>query len=90
MSRLTTTFTVLALMVVAPLGAHVAHAQSSGQGASSRSGAGLPPAPVGHRQPTRSSVSGAGVDTAAPPKELPGEIEDKALDRKIRSICRGC
>jgi hypothetical protein len=81
---------VLALVLGAPVGADVAFAQSSGTGASSRSGVGAPPAPVGHRQPTRSSVSGAGVDTAAPPKELPGDIEDKALDRKIRSICRGC
>jgi hypothetical protein len=39
-------------------------------------------APIGHRQPTASEV----------PKEDPyGEsAEDKALDRKIKSICRGC
>ncbi|UTD29299.1 hypothetical protein [Bradyrhizobium sp. WD16] len=92
MSRLTTTIMVLALVLVAPLGADIASAQNSGSGAgaASKSGAGLPSAPVGHRQPTRSSVSGGGIDTAAPPKALPGDIEDKALDRKIRSICKGC
>ncbi len=88
MARLTTTILILALLG----GADMALAQSGGSrtGASPNAGAGLPEAPVGHRQPTRDSVSGAGVDTAAPPKQLPGDLEDKALDRKIRSICRGC
>ncbi|MFC0242759.1 hypothetical protein [Rhodopseudomonas telluris] len=41
-------------------------------------------APVGHRQPRRGDVS-----------EPPGSIDqvdpqDAALDRKIKSICRGC
>lgn len=87
MARLTTTILVLALLG----GADVALAQSGGtMSGAPKGGSGLPQAPVGHRQPTRSSVSGAGVDTAAPPQQLPGDIEDKALDRKIRSICRGC
>jgi hypothetical protein len=45
------------------------------------------PAPVGHRQPR--------VDQVPPEKELsspsnPSNREDAALDRKIKSICRGC
>lgn len=49
----------------------------------SSSGARLLPAPVGHAQPRRDSVPDAG----SPYKESP---EDKALDRKIKSICKGC
>jgi hypothetical protein len=45
------------------------------------------PAPVGHRQPR--------VDEVPPEKNLgnpndPLNREDAALDRKIKSICRGC
>ena len=45
------------------------------------------PAPVGHRQPR--------VDQVPPEKDLsspsnPSNREDAALDRKIKSICRGC
>ena len=41
-------------------------------------------APVGHLQPRRDTVP---VDENNPFRETP---EDKALDRKIKSICRGC
>ena len=45
------------------------------------------PAPVGHRQPR--------VDEVPPEKNLSdpnsqANKEDAALDKKIRSICRGC
>ena len=45
------------------------------------------PAPVGHRQPR--------TDQVPPEKNLsnpnnPVNREDAALDRKIKSICRGC
>ena len=40
-------------------------------------------APVGHRQPT----GGAAAAANDPYSE---SAEDKALDRKIKSICRGC
>ncbi|MBX9711827.1 MAG: hypothetical protein K2X60_12405 [Xanthobacteraceae bacterium] len=40
-------------------------------------------APVGHLQPRRD----AAPDDYSPYKE---SAEDKALDRKIKSICRGC
>ena len=66
----------------------VAMAQSSSK---SGSGAGTgqtmggpPPAPVGHRQPRAGDV----------PAERSGnsklDEENAALDRKIKSICRGC
>ena len=45
------------------------------------------PAPVGHRQPR--------ADQVPPEKNLnnpnyPSNREDAALDRKLKSICRGC
>ncbi len=43
-----------------------------------------PQAPVGHFQPRRDAVP---EETANPYQE---SAEDKALDRKIKSICRGC
>ncbi len=44
----------------------------------------VPQAPVGHFQPRRDAVPG---ENANPYEE---SAEDKALDRKIKSICRGC
>lgn len=44
----------------------------------------LPNAPVGHRQPRASDVP------SAQEKSYTESAEDKALDRKIKSICRGC
>ncbi len=43
-----------------------------------------PQAPVGHFQPRRDAVP---QENANPYAE---SAEDKALDRKIKSICRGC
>jgi hypothetical protein len=40
-------------------------------------------APVGHRQPRRDSAGDSGDPFARDPADV-------ALDRKIRSICRGC
>ncbi len=87
MSRLVTT-TLIALSLAC---ATTAFAQSSNksQGSSmSRSSGGIPQAPVGHRQPTQSDVSAA----EAKDKQglLGSDADDKALDRKIKSICRGC
>lgn len=45
---------------------------------------GIPQAPVGHRQPRADEVP------AAQEKNYTESAEDKALDRKIKSICRGC
>ena len=45
---------------------------------------GVPQAPVGHRQPRADQVP------SAQEKGYVESAEDKALDRKIRSICRGC
>lgn len=45
---------------------------------------GVPQAPVGHRQPRANEVPSAAE------KGYMESAEDKALDRKIKSICRGC
>lgn len=51
---------------------------------SSSSSGGVPPAPVGHRQPKASDVP------ANSENNYSESAQDKALDRKIKSICRGC
>lgn len=59
-------------------------------------GAGAPPpsgtasggagtAPVGHRQPRRADVPNLSAQ-----EQAERSSEDRALDRKIKSICRGC
>ena len=66
-----------------------AMAQSGGTGSSSQPNPprGIPEAPIGHRQPR--------VDQVPSEKNLsdPNDAanrEDADLDRKIKSICRGC
>ncbi|MFZ5734859.1 MAG: hypothetical protein ACOY4O_19165 [Pseudomonadota bacterium] len=57
----------------------------SAPGGTSATGTGGPlPAPVGHRQPKRSDVPELSADQAR------NDAADRELDRKIRSICRGC
>jgi len=69
------------------LAASGAFAQSksgtSGPSATTNSGS-VPSAPVGHRQPRAADVP------SAQEKNYTESAEDKALDRKIKSICRGC
>jgi hypothetical protein len=76
-------------IVVALLAASGALAQSksgaSGPATPSATNSGsIPNAPVGHRQPRASDVP------SAQEKSYTESAEDKALDRKIKSICRGC
>ena len=47
----------------------------------------IPNAPVGHRQPRRSDVSENAMQRD--PND-PISREDALLDRKLKSICRGC
>jgi hypothetical protein len=48
---------------------------------------GIPQAPIGHRQPRRSDTPSE--KNLSNPND-PANREDAALDRKIKSICRGC
>jgi hypothetical protein len=82
---------IIALAVLVLTGEVVALAQTrtgigSGSGSDARSG-GIPPAPVGHRQPRAGDVPSE--KNLSNPND-PMNKEDAALDRKIKSICRGC
>lgn len=78
--------TALLLMIAAP----EAIAQTGRSGTSAISpdaGAAMPSAPVGHRQPRRGDVpSEKNLDNPNDPIAR----EDAQLDRKLKSICRGC
>ena len=78
---------IIALTVMVLAGGTVAFAQGGSSGSNSAAKGGLPPAPIGHRQPRAGDVPdeknlGNPNDAAAK--------EDAALDKKIKSICRGC
>ncbi len=78
-----TTILSTALMVL--IGGAEAFAQgSSSMSKNSGGSGGVVQAPVGHRQPRPSDLPNQKSDPMAPTKE------DLALDRKIKSICRGC
>ena len=67
---------------VAQTGGSKGSTTTSGQSAGS-----LPPAPVGHRQPRAGDVPNE--KNLSDPND-PLSKENQALDKKIKSICRGC
>jgi hypothetical protein len=79
---------ILALLALVASPAAIAQTGNRAGSASSSSQKEMPwPAPVGHRQPR--------IDEVPPEKNLndpnnPVNREDAALDRSIKSICRGC
>lgn len=79
---------ILAAAILAMSGGTVAFAQStrSGSGLSGTS-SGAIQAPIGHRQPRASDVPDE-RNLANPGDAL--SKEDALLDKKIKSICRGC
>ncbi|AHY50799.1 hypothetical protein JQ582_03840 [Bradyrhizobium japonicum] len=80
---------VVAASLVVLLGG-AAVAQPSGSKGSTSSGAtsgSVPQAPIGHRQPRASDVPNE--KNLSDPNN-PVNKEDAALDKKIKSICRGC
>ncbi|MDR3468878.1 MAG: hypothetical protein P4M07_23360 [Xanthobacteraceae bacterium] len=81
MSRLTS-----ALIVLSFVAATAASAQTGGAGAGAGGAkGGVWPAPVGHRQPTQSDLRSTGGNN-----QNAIDADDKALDKKIKSICKGC
>ncbi|MCL2713394.1 MAG: hypothetical protein FWD68_02045 [Alphaproteobacteria bacterium] len=77
------TIIVAALLAVV---AAPAFAQS-GRSTSSRHYGSVPPAPVGHRQPRAADVPDEkNLSNASDPMSK----ENRDLDKKIKSICRGC
>jgi hypothetical protein len=89
-TRLIATKLITAAALLPLIGAPVAMAQTGTGGGSSSATKGQPmlrEAPIGHRQPRAGDVP--------PEKNLsdpndPLSKENAALDRKIKSICRGC
>jgi hypothetical protein len=76
----------MALLVL--IGGPAAIAQSGGSGSSTAvKNQPVPQAPVGHRQPRADQVPS---EKNLNDPNNPMNKEDAALDRKIKSICRGC
>jgi hypothetical protein len=79
------------MVLLVLIGAPAAIAQSSTKGTSSSIGqtinGGVPQAPVGHRQPRAGDVPDE--KNLSNPND-PISKEDAILDKKIKSICRGC
>lgn len=77
--------TAISMALLVLIGAPTAIAQTgTGSSGAGKSG-GLPQAPIGHRQPTRADVPNE-KNLASDPISK----EDAILDKKIKSICRGC
>ncbi|MBN4668508.1 hypothetical protein HUS74_23305 [Pandoraea nosoerga] len=85
------TVLLMALMTVGlgtpQLGTSLAWAQQQGGSSSMQKNSGVPDAPVGHRQPRRGDV---GNEKNISDPNSQANKEDAALEKKIKSICRGC
>jgi hypothetical protein len=78
---------VAASLVVLLGGAAVAQTGTKGSTSTGATSGSVPPAPVGHRQPRAGDVPNE--KNLSDPNN-PVNKEDAALDKKIKSICRGC
>lgn len=79
---------LIATMVLTLLsGGTAAVAQNQGAGSSGAASSTIPQAPIGHRQPRADQVP-SGKTPANPNDAL--DKENAILDRKMKSICRGC
>jgi len=83
MRSLITTMALLTL-ISGPAMAQTGTKGSTSGGATSGS---LPQAPVGHRQPRAGDVPN---EKNLSDPNTPANKEDALLDKKIKSICRGC
>ena len=91
MRKLVTTRLIGAVAVLILIGAPAAMAQkANGKGpppGATNLPSSIPEAPIGHRQPRADQVPSE--KNLADPND-PLNKENAALDRKIKSICRGC
>jgi hypothetical protein len=78
---------IMSMALLALIGAPGALAQSTKQPGAATGNGGVLPAPVGHRQPRAGDVPDE--KNLANPND-PVNKEDALLDKKIKSICRGC
>ena len=85
--------TIISMALLALIGVPGAIAQSGSKGTSvgSTINGTVPEAPVGHRQPRANDVPNA-TSNVPNEKNLPDLLvkENAMLDKKIKSICRGC
>ncbi|HEY2246472.1 MAG TPA: hypothetical protein VGH70_03415 [Bradyrhizobium sp.] len=79
--------TVVSMALLVLTGAPTAIAQTGAGSGASKSGGSIPQAPIGHRQPRADEVPNE--KNLGNPND-PINKEDAALDKKIKSICRGC
>ena len=77
---------LLTVLMLVMLGS-AAMAQNNNMGSSANRTSGVPEAPVGHRQPRADQVPNE--KNLSNPNDAVNR-EDAALDKKIKSICRGC
>jgi hypothetical protein len=91
MRKLVTTRLIGAVAVLILIGAPAAMAQKANSKGSPPGAANqlqnIPEAPIGHRQPRADQVPSE--KTLTDPND-PLNKENAALDKKIKSICRGC
>jgi hypothetical protein len=90
MRNLFTTKWIAAMATLIAIGGTVAMAQTgtnTGTSGAANLSPGLREAPVGHRQPRADQVPSE--KNLGNPND-PVNKEDAALDKKIKSICRGC
>ena len=81
---------LLSMALVLLIGAPAGFAQSGGGSSSAvknSGGGGVPAAPVGHRQPRAADVPDE--KNLGNPNDFLSK-ENAALDKKLKSICRGC
>jgi hypothetical protein len=79
---------IIAMAVLVVAGVATAHAQNrKNMGSTDNSDRSAVQAPVGHRQPRAGDVPDE--KNLSNPNDAMNK-EDAALDRKIKSICRGC
>ena len=80
--------TIISMALLILIGAPGAFAQSGkGTSVGTTINGAVPQAPVGHRQPRASDVPN---DKDKNVSSDPVSKEDAMLDKKIKSICRGC
>jgi hypothetical protein len=80
---------LLALLAVLDVGAAIAQTGNKGTSPSQTIAGGIPPAPIGHRQPRANDVPHEKNWRSTDPNDSFIK-EHRALHRKIKGICRGC
>jgi len=77
-------------MFIALVGSPAVFAQSETGSRPSTLPGGVPPAPVGHLQPTAKTVPSSAYNDTQDEQAKENAKQDAILDRKMKDICRGC